>query len=243
MDSLMTAAASGMRARMESLDMLANNVANSGTAGFKADREFANIYVSEQASAEGALESPLVEKRWTDYSQGTLNTTANPLDLAISGKGFFRIDTPSGPAYSRNGNFQLSRDGRLVAQDGSPLHVKTPDGQPLKIDPGKSVEVSISGQIRQEGQELGLIETFEFDNANTVAKRGSTYFQWMDDAAPKVSLQTDIHQGMIESSNVPVAESAVRLVSVMRQFEMLQRAVSIGADMNRRSVEEVAKAG
>src|SRR5215831_4103926 len=102
MDPLMIAASGGMRSRMESLDMLANNVANSGVAGFKADREFYNLYTSEQAdSSDGTSSLPVIERPWTDFAQGTLVSTNSPSDLAITGKGFFVIDSPSGPLYTR----------------------------------------------------------------------------------------------------------------------------------------------
>jgi flagellar hook-basal body protein len=100
MDPLLISAASGMKARMESLDMLANNIANSGTSGFKADREFYNLYQQEL---------PLVETRWTDFSQGTVLATGNPLNMALSGPGFFALNGPAGTVYTRNGNFQISK--------------------------------------------------------------------------------------------------------------------------------------
>src|ERR1700690_2723679 len=92
MDTLTIAAAGGMRARMESLDMLANNLANTETGGYKTDREFYNLYVSAEAAGLGdgpAATLPVIERPWTDFSQGTLRATGSPLDLALSGKGFF----------------------------------------------------------------------------------------------------------------------------------------------------------
>src|SRR5258708_32671534 len=95
MDQLLINAASGMKARMDSLDMLANNMANSGTAGFKTDREFYNLY-------EQSL--PVVERQYTDYSQGQLLPTGNPLNVALNGKGFFALNAGSGIVYTRPGN-------------------------------------------------------------------------------------------------------------------------------------------
>ena len=91
MDALTISAASGLRARMESLDLLANNLANAATGGFKSDREFYGLYSSAAAEAgdSGLATVPAIEKRWTDFSQGTLRKTGNSLDLALSGKGFF----------------------------------------------------------------------------------------------------------------------------------------------------------
>ncbi len=104
MDPLLISAASGMKARMESLNMLANNIANSGTSGFKADREFYNLYQQEL---------PLIENRWTDFSQGTVLATGNPLNMALSGTGFFALNGPGGTVYTRNGNFQVSKSNQL----------------------------------------------------------------------------------------------------------------------------------
>src|SRR5215213_8626224 len=91
MDALSVSAASGMRSRMEALDLLANNIANSSTTGYKADREFYNLYVAPEAMDTGEMPTtaPVVERHWTDFSQGTTSPTGNSLDLALSGKGFF----------------------------------------------------------------------------------------------------------------------------------------------------------
>ena len=113
MDALSIAAASGLRSRMETLDMLANNLANSTTGGFKLDREFYSLYVSAeaQASSSDPTTVPVIEKQWTDFSQGLLVNTGNKLDMALSGKGFFTATAPSGPLYTRNGSFRLSPAG------------------------------------------------------------------------------------------------------------------------------------
>ena len=93
MDPLTSAAASGMRARIESLDMLANNIANSSSPGFKADREFYGLYLSQEASDSPAGTTPevmpVIDRPWTDFAQGSVTPTGNPLDLALTGKGFF----------------------------------------------------------------------------------------------------------------------------------------------------------
>lgn len=249
MDALLISAASGMKARMESLDMLANNVANSGTAGFKSDREFYNLYVSQDAidgSGDGLRPDPatlpVIEKRWTDFGQGTLLSTGNALDLAISGKGFFAVDGANGPLYTRNGNFRLSAKGQMMTQDGQPVRVVRPDGKPLLLDPTAAVDIDVKGDIHQNAQVVGKLSIVEFADDAQTEKLGNAYFK-VADPNPKLASAAEVHQGSLESANVPVAESAVRLVSVMRQFEMLQRAISLGADMDKRSIEEVARIG
>ena len=93
---------------MESLDMLANNIANTDTGGYKTDREFYSLYTSAEATGDDPATLPVIEKNYTDYSQGSMRPTSSPLDFGIQGKGFFAVDSPSGVAYTRNGSFHLT---------------------------------------------------------------------------------------------------------------------------------------
>jgi flagellar basal-body rod protein FlgF len=239
MDPITAIAASGLRSRMESLDLLANNVANAATGGYKADREFYSLYVAPEAASGDAVTMPVIERPWVDHAQGTLHTTGNPLDLALSGKGFFAVNGPGGPLYTRNGNFRLASDGRLVTGEG--YAVRDQQGKPLTIAGRLPVEVSNDGTITQDGSVIGKLEIVDFSSPTGLSKQGANYFRLSDPAVKPVPAPADIEQGSLEASNTGSAESAVRLISVMRQFEMLQRAVSLGAEMNRKAVEEVAK--
>ena len=146
MDPLTALAASGLRARMESLDLLANNVANASTGGYKADREFYSLYVAPEAADNDPLASmPVIERQWTDYAQGALHPTGNPLDVALEGKGFFAVDGPSGPLYTRNGSFRLAADGTLGTQDGYP--VRSRQGMPLVLDGSRNIEIAKDGTV------------------------------------------------------------------------------------------------
>ena len=234
MDPLLITAASGMKARMESLDMLANNMANSGTNGFKADREFYSVFKQEL---------PLIEKRWTDFSQGSVQPTGNPLDLALDGKGFFALNSPAGVVYSRNGSFQVSGSNQLATVEGYTLRNTRNNGQPIPVDPLRPIEIDRTGVVKQNGQELGQIEISGFGNATeALGKLGASYFAQLDPAKPAGAVpEAIVRQGAVEQSNVPVTDAAVRLVSVMRQFEMLQRAMSVGAEMNKRAIDEVVR--
>src|SRR5271168_1294619 len=107
MDKLSAIAASGMRARMQELDMLANNLANTSSRGYKADREMYSLYSSSDASGAGdmaATTQPWIKSTWTDFSQGTVAPTGNPLDIALVGKGFLAVRGASGTLYTRNGS-------------------------------------------------------------------------------------------------------------------------------------------
>lgn len=232
MDPLLISAASGMKARMDALDMLANNIANTGTAGFKADREFYGLY-QEQL--------PMVENKWTDFSQGTLTATGNPLDLALSGNGLFALNSPNGIMYTRNGSFQISKSNQLATAEGYTLRNTLDNGNPITVDPAQPVEIAKDGTVRQGGQDLGKIEV-DSPGAPALNKLGSTYFALADPKTPVAAASgNDVLQGQIEQSNVPVAESAVKLVGVMRQFEMLQKAMTLGSEMSKQAIGEVAK--
>jgi len=240
MDNLTISAAGGMQARMQSLDMLANNLANTETGGYKTDREFYNLYMSADAGGADSPSAgtlPVIERPWTDFSQGTLRTTGSPLDLALSGKGFFAVDGPSGSLFTRNGSFRVAPDGSLVTTEGYP--VRTVSGEGLKIQPSVALEVSPDGTVTQDGQTLGSLEIADFSDTGTLVKQGASYFQ--SGVASQPASGAQIEQGKLEGSNVGAAESAVRLVSIMRQFEMLQKAATLGSQMSREAVEEVAR--
>lgn len=248
MDALTISAASGMRALIEALDMSANNLANANTAGFKSDREFFSLYVSPdaQASADstGSLPTmvPVVEKQYTDFAQGLLVRTGNPLDLALSGKGFFAANGTDGPLYTRNGNFKLSPQGVLVTHEGYPL--RTQDTTPIQSQSSTPLQITPEGEVLQDGQSLGKLALAEFSDTTALIKQGNNYFRLADSQVkPAPASETQVEQGKLENSNVSSAGAAVRLVGVMRQFEMLQKALTLSGDMSKRAVEEVARVG
>jgi len=243
MDTLTALVASGMRSRMESLELLANNVANASTGGYKADREFFSLYSAEEAwNPEEASTMPVIDRPWIDFSQGVLKTTGAPLDVALSGSGFFSVDAPGGPLYTRNGSFQIASDGRLVTADGRA--VRGQRGAPILLNTSSSVEILNDGTVRQAGAVVGQLELADFTSTAGLAKQGSNYLKIADpNLKPSAPANTSVEQGKLEASNTGSAEAAVRLVSVMRQFEMLQKAASLGAQMNQQAIEQVAKVG
>jgi flagellar basal-body rod protein FlgF len=240
MDSLTAMAASGLRSRMESLDLVANNVANAATGGYKADREFYSLYVAPEADGDPDIAMPVIERPWIDLSQGTLQTTGNALDVALAGSGFFTVAGPAGPLYTRNGNFRLAADGKLTTTEGYPL--SGADGNPLTLAGSLPIDISADGTVRQDGNVIGQLQVVDFPGARGLRKHGTNYFRLTDPAVtPLAPAAVSVEQGKLESSNTGTAESAVRLVSIMRQFEMLQKAVSMANDMNKEAIEQVAK--
>lgn len=230
---------------MQSLDLLANNLANSATAGYKEDQEFYGLYTSADAtsSPEGSLTTlPVIQRQWTDFSSGNLQVTGNPMDVALNGSGFFVVNGPNGPLYTRNGNLQLLPSGQLATANGYAL--RNSSGAPISVTAGKAITITPDGTVQQDNQTVGQIQVVNFKSTDSLTKVGSQCFQNGDPKNPPApAVGTEVQQGKIEGSNVPVAESAMRLVSMMRQFEMLQKAVGISSDMDMKSISEVARVG
>lgn len=243
MDNLGIAAASGLQSRMISLDMLANNLANSGTAGFKSDREFYGSYTSPDAEngvdgGDGAA-LPVIEKQWTDFSPGVMEPTGSPLDAAITGKGFFVVSGPKGPLYTRAGHFRILAGGELADDSGYPVHGA--GGASITLASGKPITITRDGSIQQDGASIGQLEVVDFKStASLVKTRGASFENTDPKNQPVAATGVDIEQGKLEGSNVPVAYAAMRLVGVMRQFEMLQKAMGISGQMDTKSIQEVA---
>jgi flagellar basal-body rod protein FlgF len=222
---------------MESLDMLGNNLANASSSGFKMDREFYSLYSSENEGDSSTL--PTIDREWIDLAQGTIQNTGRPLDIALDGKGFFVVNGPSGALYTRNGSFQIAATGNVVSKEGYTLQLS--DGTPLKLQTADGLDISADGTVMQRGQIVGRLNVVDVPNGDSLVKSGATYFRAGNPAKQAVTARAEVRQHALENSNVNTAESAVRMVSIMRQFEMLQKAISIGSDMNRKAAEEVAK--
>jgi len=239
MDQAAVTAASGLHSRMEALDLLSNNLANSSTSGYKLDREFYSLFSSEDPEG-AATQLPFVKSQWTDFSQGTLTPTGNPLDLALTGQGFFVATGPSGPLYTRNGSFHLSSSGELTTSEG---YVVQGVNGPITTQSQGPLEIMPDGTVQQDGSAIGQLKIVDFKNRAVLEKQAGSYFVNSQPKTAPIASDATVSQGQIEQSNVAPAESAVRLVGVMRQFEMLQKAINLTTDMNKEAIQEVARVG
>jgi flagellar basal-body rod protein FlgF len=230
---------------MDSLSLLANNLANAGTSGFKADREFYGVFSSDNAddpSGGGDFLSklPVVDKQWTDFSQGTITTTGSPLDIALSGHGFLAVNGPGGTLYTRNGSLRVSPAGELITGEGYTLRAN--GGGTIRVSAGSDIDVAKDGTISQNGQTVGQLDLVDFKSTDSLRKMSGAVFQNTNlKNLPVAATNIEVEQGKLESSNVVVPESAMRLVGMMRQFEMLQKAVMLNSNMNQKALQEVAR--
>ena len=243
MDSGFYAACAALMARSQALDVVANNLANSSTPGYRAEH---NIFRSFLASASGRLVSNLnvavndygiLGGNQMDLAQGNLDRTGNDLDFAVQGPGFFLIQTPTGQVYTRNGNFQVSPQGQLMTAEGDA--VMGDDGIIHIL--GGPVNVSSDGTISVNGAVAGKMKLVEFPAGTAMESVGKTYYSAPKNTAVPATKST-ISQGMLESSNVNPVASAVELVSVQRYAEMMQRALKMfDSELNRIATDELPR--
>jgi flagellar basal-body rod protein FlgF len=228
MDSGYYAACTALLSRTQALDTIANNLANTGTVGFRAER---NIFSSVLAAAGSASGSPLnqainnygiLSGTTLDLSQGALQKTGNDLDLAIQGSGFFVVQTANGPMYTRNGSFQVSSKGQLVTATGDAV---MGDKGVISLLPGP-VSISADGTISSNGAVAGRLKVVEFPPATQLTSVGNTYYSAPANTAAAAA-NSSVQQGALESSNVNPVSSMVELITAQRSAEMMQRALSM----------------
>jgi len=237
------AAFSGLLARAEALDSAASNLSNSGTKGFRAERE----YFRNAVMGPDALNSQLnrtvnnfgvLGGNRLDLGQGPMVPTGNPLDLAIEGAGFFAIQTKAGTRYTRDGQFRRNVDGSLVTAQGEPVLnlVK----QPIRIPTGE-VAISSDGLVSVNGAVVGNLGIFTFPSADSLVPEGTNRYAPVNGSAP-IPSAVFVHQGSLEGSNQDVIQGTLQLIMVQRQAEMMQKALSIFSnDFDKTATEELPK--
>ncbi|MCC6620498.1 MAG: flagellar basal-body rod protein FlgG [Deltaproteobacteria bacterium] len=252
----MHSAASGMEAMQTQIDVIANNMANVNTTGFKRSRaEFTDLLYQQmrQATAAGARRganqgapAPLEVGVGTRlvatqkiYEIGDLKQTGNPLDLAIEGDGFFRVrNIDDSLAYTRAGDFKITAQGQIVTTGGHPLDPPLfvpPDATSITIDPTGVVKALVPGDV--EPVEVGQIELSQFTNPTGLKSLGKNLLAETE-ASGRAILGTPgqeglgaLAQGMLETSNVEVVEEMIDLIAAQRAYEINSRVIRAADEM------------
>ncbi len=235
MDSGLYAAYTGLMSRTQALDTAANNLANAGTNGFRAQRDYfrgvfaggldrenpADSQVSESVNGFGVLGGNRL-----DMGQGQLATTGNPLDLALQGQGFFALQTQNGISYTRDGAFSRSSKGVLQSSHGEP--VLDINQKPITIPTG-TINVTADGSISVSTADgnviVGKVGVFDFADKSNLVADGTNRFS--AGGAKPITGNALVQQGAIEGANEDAIHGTMQLVLVQRQAEMMQKALSV----------------
>jgi flagellar basal-body rod protein FlgF/flagellar basal-body rod protein FlgG len=244
MDSGYYAAMSGLVARTQALDTAAANLANAQTPGYRAEREFFRSVVLGPDGADSQLGETvnnygLLGGDRLSMAQGAIAQTGNPLDLAIEGQGFFMVQMPNGPRYTRDGSFHRAQNGQLVTQAGEP--VLSVAGQPILIPPGE-VTVGSDGAVSVAGGVVARVGVFQFPAGTQLTPEGANRYMAPQGATATAATDALIHQGAIEAANQDVVEGSLDLVMMQRQAEMMQRALTVfHTEFNKFATEDLPK--
>ncbi len=229
------------------LDVVANNIANLNTTGFKADGSLFEEYLNSNARADqtGARVSYVRDRgTWHDLSAGPVEKTGNPLDVAIDGSAFMVVQTPRGERYTRNGSFQINATGELVTSEG---HQVLGDAGPLKFQPtDNQVAISADGTISvREGNAKtdslrGKLRLVSIGNAQSLKKDGGSTFSTTGDA-PQPTKDSRVIQGTVEKSNVRAVVEMTRMIEVSRAYTSVATMMQQQADLQRSAVTKLAE--
>jgi flagellar basal-body rod protein FlgF len=225
------------------MDIIANNIANSDTAGFKVE----SLLQREEAKAPAfTLQGPkpvkfvVADGVARNFSQGALRKTDGPLDMAIEGEGFFRVQALDGERFTRDGRFRTDEAGRLTTLSGAT--VLDEGGGEIAIDPELGpLNIGEDGTLTQNGQRIGKVGVFTLPDLSVLEKRGDNLYQNTSNAAAQPAAGAKVRQGMLEGSNVQPILEITRMIEVQRAYESMARTMDSTSDLSRRSVERLGR--
>jgi flagellar basal-body rod protein FlgF len=235
------------------LNNIANNLANINTAGYKREKQgFAELFRSHAGVMDPSPalrsqipwpKSPLIsqvhlEPSRIDFSDGPLQRTDNPLDLAIQGEGLFKVQTEEGVRYTRNGHFRLTEAGELVTEQG---HRVLGEGGPIVVPEGaRGLIVDQTGSIGVDGIEVAVLDLTTLSDTDVLEKQGSNLYRLRPGAqADEQPFSGTLSQGALEGANVGVVEEMVGMIATLRTFESYQKVMSSTQEMDLKLIHDV----
>jgi flagellar basal-body rod protein FlgF len=233
------------------LDVVANNIANLNTAGFKADNVVFHEHLMPVARAnlfrgnDRVVSFVMDRATWHDLSQGAVQQTGNPLDISISGNGFLTVQTPRGERYTRNGALQINSAGQLVTSEG--LQVVGENGPIVFQANDRNIAISSDGTISvREGQNTtdslrGKLRLASFEQPQRLQKDGTSTYMAPAGVQPQAAREVRVEQGTIEKSNVRSVLEMSRMIEVTRTYTQLAAVLQQQSDMRRAAIEKLAE--
>lgn len=230
------------------LDVVANNIANVNTSGYKADGSLFEEYLSTGARADqtGSRVSFVRDRGiWHDMSHGSVEHTGNPLDVAVDGNGFLTVQTPRGKRYTRNGSMQINATGQLVTSEGYPV---LGDGGPITLQPNdRQVSISRDGTLSvREGTATvdsvrGKLRLVTFADPQRLQKDGNGTFNPTRGAQPQPATTDGLIQGALEKSNVRGVVEMSRMIEITRSYTQIAGILQQQADLGQSAIDKLAE--
>ncbi len=225
------------------MDVIANNLANVNTDAYKSESVLFEEFISPLAEGGGkapdvsfVLDYGLVR----NISVGNLVQTGSPLDVAITGEGYFAVQFKDQIAYTRNGNFTLNSSGELVTSDGN--QILNADLRPIKIPPGSELpDISADGTISGPGQANQKLGVFSFENEQTLKKIGSNLFISEEERVPVSKNKIHLVQGSVETSNVQAVAEITRMIEVMRKYQSAAKLTENEDELTRKAIDQLSR--
>jgi len=235
--------AANMLAQWQRQEILANNLANAAMAGFKQD---GLMLLQGSAPPGGAVTSvsglvpgrPHTIAQWTDFSQASIRQTDRELDVALDGSGFFVVETPRGPRYTRSGALAMSRDGYLVTASG---HQVLGDNGPIAIRSSRP-GITAKGEVQEDGRTVDTIRVVDFPKPYRLLKGGDGLFVPANPAvAPARAQDYQVRAGALEDSNVDTVRTMVEMIVMLRSYESAQRAIQAADEADRYAANDMGR--
>ncbi len=245
-------ALSGAMAQSQRLDTISNNLANVNTPSFKKDQQIFQEYLTANEKPPEVIQAPRIPASiesfydmqggdksfvdsagtFTNFSQGSLRATGNPMDVAIDGQGFFEIATPQGVRLTRLGTFKLDGNGQLVTKDGHPVLRNAPEGtdpesRVIRVSGQSQVSITDSGDVFDGENLLGRLSLVDVPNKESLNKIGASNYEFKKNFQPEVVnvANPSLKQGFIEGSNVNIVQEMTDMIQTTRTFESTQKAI------------------
>ncbi|MBN8871309.1 MAG: flagellar hook-basal body complex protein [Rhodospirillales bacterium] len=234
-------AMSRLVAQQRALEVAANNMANANTPGYKVERVLFSDWLSRQRNVDPPAGGRVVaytqdRATWREDQAGTVTHTANPFDLALTGDGFFTVQTPQGPRLTRDGRFGPRPDGTLA--DGAGAAVLDANGRPIQLSPADTrITIAGDGTISSENGELGRIGVVRVTDRMRMTAEGNTNFRADAPTAPLPS--PGIVQGAMEDSNVKPVVEMTRMMSELREFQLVTQFVQAEFDRQKDAIDKI----
>ncbi|GBR32551.1 flagellar basal-body rod protein FlgF [Gluconobacter kondonii] len=236
-------ALSRMDAQQRAMSVVADNMSNASTVGYKRENVLFSDFLSHQhgsKQAEGADTESYTQDRATyrDFQQGDMQSTGNPLDLALGGEGYFQVRTANGVRLTRAGRFEEQQDGAVVDESGNALLDR--DGQPIVIpQTDHRITISADGVISTETGEQGQIGIVTAQDDNKLQAEGSRLLR--TDQPTTAVERPNIVQGMVEGSNVQMMTEVTKMMEIQRNFQFMAQFVDAEATRQKNAIDKIVQ--